>query len=168
MFGDPASAYDSLGNLFHENMTGFGTTITGTKIAKSTSSGYSWTVVQGNTGNDKNWLAADQTSGPYANYVYSTMTNSGSCSFARSTDNGATFNVTTSLSPHFYPGAMPCVGPHGNIQGGSVYVVTNAGGSAFAPVYTFFRSTDGGVTFSTQSSQSFANCVEIMLTTDLG
>jgi len=159
MFGDPAGAYDSLGNLYHENMTGTGTTITGTRIAKSTTSGYSWvSVVPGNSGNDKNWLCADQTGGPYANYIYSTMTNFSSCNFARSTDNGATFNVTTALTPHNLPGAMPCVGPNGSIQGGSVYVVTNAGG-AFSPVYGFFRSTDGGQTFTTQSTQAFANCV---------
>lgn len=159
MFGDPGSAFDSLGNLYHENMTGSGATITGTKIARSTSGGFTWAgVVAGNSGNDKNWLAADQTNGPYKNYVYSAMTNLGSCNFARSTDGGLTFNITSVLSPHQLPGAMPCVGPNGSISGGSVYAVTNSG-SAFSATYTFFRSTDGGATFSTQSSQNFANCV---------
>src|SRR4030095_4394506 len=159
MFGDPASAYDSLGRLYHENMTGSGTTITGTKVARSTDGGFNWAgVVAANSGNDKNWFCADQTAGPYSNYLYSTMTNGASCNSARSTDGGATFNVTASLSPHQLPGAMPCVGPNGSIQGGSVYAVTNAG-SAFAPTYTFFRSTDGGVTFNMMSSQNFANCV---------
>jgi len=159
MAGDPCTAYDSLGNAFFENMLLSGSSIIGTKIAKSTTGGIFWSsVAQANSGNDKNWIAADQTGGPYKGNVYSTMTNSSVCNFARSTDGGATFNVVTSLSPHGLPGAMPCVGPNGSIQGGSVYVVTNAG-SSFSPTYTFFRSTDGGTTFTQQSQAVFANCV---------
>lgn len=159
MAGDPAVVYDSLGNVFHENMQISGSSIIATRIARSSTNGFSWqSVAQANVGNDKNWLAADQTGGPYKNYVYSTMTNGASCNFARSTDGGATFNVVTSLTPHGLPGAMPCVGPNGNIQGGSVYVVTNAG-SSFAALYTFFRSTDGGQSFTQQSQVNWANYV---------
>lgn len=158
MAGDPCTAFDSLGNLYFENMQG-NPTIVGTKIAKSTDGSVTWTsVVQGNVGNDKNWLAADQTGGPYKNYIYSTMTNGASCNFARSTDGGATFTVTTALTPHGLPGAMPCVGPNGNIQGGSVYAVTNYG-SSFAATYSFFRSTDGGASFTTQSTVQWPNFV---------
>lgn len=157
MAGDPCTGFDSVGNAYFENM--WGSTIIGTKIAKSTTGTISWqTPVAANVGNDKNWIAVDQTGGPYKGYVYSTMTNSSSCNFARSTDGGATFNVVTALTPHGLPGAMPCVGPNGGIQGGSVYVVTNAG-SSFSPTYTFFRSTDGGTTFTQQSQAVFANCV---------
>ncbi len=157
MSGDPCTGYDSLGNAYFENM--WGSPIIGTKIAKSTNGTTAWlTPVAANAGNDKNWIAVDQTGGPYKGYVYSAMTNSGSCNFARSTDAGATFNVVTGLAPHGLPGAMPCVGPNGGIQGGSVYVVTNAG-SSFSPTYTFFRSTDGGASFSQQSQVVFANCV---------
>ena len=53
---------------------------------------------------------------------------------------------------------MVCVGPNGTVQGGSVYVVTNSG-SSFSSTYTFYRSTDGGATFSLMSSQNFANYV---------
>ncbi len=157
MTGDPCTAFDSLGNFFFENM--WNNPITGTKIAKSTTGSTSWvSAVPGNAGNDKNWLAADQTNGPYKNYIYSAMTNGGSCNFARSTDGGASFNVVTSLVPHGLPGAMPCVGPNGATSGGSVYVVTNAG-SSFAALYTFHRSTDGGASFSTQTSVGWANYV---------
>lgn len=159
MAGDPCTGYDSLGNAYFENMLLSGASIIGTKIAKSTNGTVTWTTpVQANSGNDKNWIAVDQTAGPYKGYVYSTMTNSSSCNFARSTDGGATYNVVTALTPHGLPGAMPCVGPNGSIQGGSVYVVTNAG-SSFSPTYTFFRSTDGGTTFTQQSQAVFANCV---------
>lgn len=159
MHGDPVVVYDSLGNGFHDNMTGPGSTITGTRVARTTDGGVTWTsIVPGNTGNDKNWMAADQTSGPYANYVYGTMTNGSACNFMRSTDHGATFTITTTLTPHGLPGAMVCVGPNGNISGGNVYVVTNSG-SSFASNYTFFRSTDGGVSFTNMGSQFFANYV---------
>lgn len=159
MAGDPCTGFDSLGNAYFENMLLSGSSIIGTKVAKSTTGGYTWiSTANANTGNDKNWIAVDQTNGPNKNNVYSTMTNGSSCNFARSTDNGTTFTVTTALAPHGLPGAMPCVGPNGTVQGGSVYVVTNAG-SSFSPTYTFFRSTDGGLSFSQQSQAVFANCV---------
>ncbi len=154
--GDPVVAHDSLGNVYFDNMTGG---ITGTLVAVSSNSGVTWNgVVPGNSGFDKNWIAAVQSGGPYTNYVYGTMTSGSGCTFMRSTNRGVSFTVTTSLSPHALPGAMPCVGPNGGTTGGSVYVVTNWG-SSFAAQYTFFRSIDGGLTFATQSTQAFANVV---------
>ena len=156
--GDPVSAYDSLGNLYWMTMNG--PTITGTWVSKSTNNGQTWgTAAASNTGNDKNWLAADQTMGPYANYVYGTMTPG---TFTRSTDQGASFTQTWSFSTQNLPGMMVCVGPNvlagNNVPGGCVYVVTNSG-SSFAATYTFYRSTDGGATFTLSSSQNFANYV---------
>lgn len=154
--GDPIVAYDSIGNLYYENMYG---NITGCKVIKSTNNGNSWgTAVTAIAGNDKNWMACDQTAGPYANYVYTCMTNNSSGNFARSIDNGATFNSTYSATPHSLPGMMVAVGPQGNIQGGAVYIVTNSGGS-FNANYTFFRSNDGGATFTQRSSQQWAGTV---------
>lgn len=151
--GDPVAVYDSLGNLYYDNMKN---PITGTWIAKSTNNAVSWVFanVTANLGNDKNWIAADQTAGPFANFIYGSMTTTGGASFNRSTNGGTSFQNIGTLSPHVLPGTMPCVGPNGSISGGSVYVVTNSG--AFnTPTYTFFRSTDGGATLPTlQSSQS--------------
>jgi hypothetical protein len=160
MAGDPVTAYDSLGTLYYDNMYYSGTNIAGTKVAVSTNNGLTWTISGGNTGNDKNWIAADQTGGPFANYVYGTMTNGGSCAIMRSTNRGASFQYMTALSPHGLPGAMPCVGPNmvnGN-SGGCVYVVTNAG-SSFGATYSFFVSTDGGTTFTLKSQQIFSGYV---------
>jgi hypothetical protein len=154
--GDPVVAYDSIGNLFYENMFG---NITGCKVIKSVNNGVAWTPsVTAISGNDKNWMACDQTSGPYANYVYTVMTNNGVGNFARSTDNGATFASTYTATPHTLPGMMVAVGPQGNTQGGAVYIVTNSGGS-FSAVYTFFRSNDGGATFTQRSTAQWANTV---------
>ncbi|MCX6244864.1 MAG: T9SS type A sorting domain-containing protein [Bacteroidetes bacterium] len=157
MQGDPVVCYDSLGNLFYQNM--YGSSILGAMVIKSSNNGATWSpAVIAIAGNDKNWLACDQTSGPYANYVYCTMTNGGAGNFSRSTDHGVTFTSTFAPTTQSLPGMMVCVGPNGSIQGGNVYVVTNSG-SAFASTYTFYRSTDGGATFTQMSQQSFSGYV---------
>jgi len=155
--GDVLTAFDGSGNLYYENM--YGSSIQGCKIVRSANNGLTWTSpVTAISGNDKNWLAADQTSGPYANNVYTVMTNGSSGNFARSTDLGATWNNTFTPSTQQLPGMMVCVGPNSSIDGGSVYVVTNSG-NAFSSTYTFYRSLNGGASFSFMSSQNFAGYV---------
>ena len=62
MSGDPVTAYDSLGNLYYENMYNSGGNIIGCKVIKSTDNGATWSPsVTAIAGNDKNWIAADQT-----------------------------------------------------------------------------------------------------------
>jgi len=156
--GDPVTAYDSIGNLFYENM--FGSTITGCYVVVSSNNGVNWSApVWAINGNDKNWIACDQTGGPYANYVYTTMTaGSGYGNFARSTNHGLSFTQTASFNTQSLPGMMVCVGPKvtgGDVPGGYVYVVTNSG-SAVAPYYYFYRSSDGGTSFSLVTSVQFA------------
>ena len=69
--------------------------------------------------------------------------------FVRSTDNGASF-VNTFGSTNQLPGMMVCVGPNGSISGGCVYFVTNTG-SSFSPSWSFFKSTNGGASFTLAS-----------------
>jgi hypothetical protein len=158
MAGDPVVAYDSIGNLYYVNLYPK-EQIEGTKVIRSTDNGATWTPsITGVYGNDKCWVACDQTSGPYANYVYVCMTNYTEGAFARSTDHGGSFETTFTPSTQTLPGMSICVGPNGNIQGGAVYCVTNSGNS-FNSVYTFYRSFDGGATFTLMSSQQFANTV---------
>lgn len=159
--GDPVTAYDSLGNLYYETMK---SPITGCWVVKSTNNGATWsTAVTSVAGIDKNWIAADQTMGPFANYVYTTMTaGSGVGNFARSTDGGATWQTTFSPNTQSLPGMMVAVGPNvlngNNISGGCVYVVTHSGTNG-AGIYTFYVSTDGGVTFTQKSSNQFSNYI---------
>ena len=161
--GDPVNAYDSLGNLYYESMFGG---ITGCKVIKSTDNGTTWSAsVTSVSGRDKNWIAADQTSGPYANYIYTTMTGPSTGSvgnFARSTNFGATWTQTDTFNTQVLPGMMVAVGPNvlggSNISGGCVYVVTNSG-SSFASTYSFYVSTDGGLNFTLKSAQNFSNYV---------
>lgn len=157
VYGDPVTAFDSLGNLFYENMIGG---ITGTRFIKSVNGGVTFGAgVVGNNGVDKNWAAADQTNGPYKNYIYTVMTPNGSLSnVRRSINNGVSFIDADTLA-NSYPGMMVCIGPNGSTSGGSVYIVTNTGASAFAVTYNFYRSTTGGTNFVLRSSQNYAGYV---------
>ncbi len=163
MRGDPVIAHDSLGRAYYSNMYG-ASSIVGALVMRSDDNGQTWTnSAVGVSGVDKNWIAADQTSGPYANYVYNTMTGGSSQGrFWRSTDRGTTYSQTATFSNQVLPGMMVCVGPYndnGNdIPGGAVYVVTHSGTNS-AGVYNFYRSTNGGSTFSAMSSQSFSNYI---------
>jgi hypothetical protein len=146
--GDPWTAYDSLGNLYYITLN---SSVSGTWVLKSTTNGQTWgAAVSGCTGNDRETMAADQTNGPFANYVYCGETPG---NFARSTNGGASFTTTASMS-NTLPGFMMAVGagPTG-VSGGAVYVVTSTG--AFqAPTYTVYRSTDGGGSFTNMSTQN--------------
>lgn len=156
--GDPVVAYDSLGNLYYMNMKGL-PNVTGARVVRSPDNGISWEpAVDAIAGYDKCWMACDQTDGPYANYVYATMSGGNGGNFARSTDHGITFQPTFQAETQSLPGMMVCVGPDNNIQGGAVYVVTNSG-SSFASTYTFYRSLNGGETFTQMSQQNFAGYV---------
>lgn len=155
--GDVLTAYDYDGNLYYENM--YGSSIQGCVLVKSTDNGQTWSSpVVAISGNDKNWLAADQTAGPYSNYIYTTMTNSGSGNFSRSTNQGTSFTTTFQPSTQSLPGMMVCVGAWNATDGGAVYVVTNSGGS-FSSTYTFYQSLDGGASFTYKSAQNFAGYV---------
>lgn len=167
MRGDPVTAYDSLGNLYYMNMYG-SVSILGCRLVKSTDNGATWSssVICIN-GRDKNWIACDQTSGPYANYVYCTMTGTSSPqgAFSRSTDNGATFSQTETFNTQTLPGMMVAVGPNtvnGDVPGGCVYVVTHSGSNSNG-TYTFYLSTDGGLNFTQQSSAGFTGYIGVEL-----
>lgn len=156
MMGDVVVTYDGQGRLFYQNMYGG---IDGSKVAFSDDNGATWTsYTNAIVGVDKNWIAADQTDGPFANYVFNTMTANTGGNFSRSTDNGVSYQNTKNFSTQSLPGMMVAVGPDGSTNGGSVYVVTN-NGSSFAANYTFYQSTDGGATFTMKSQQQFANYV---------
>jgi hypothetical protein len=158
--GDPVAAYDSLGNLYYEVMK---SPINACWVAKSTNNGQTWgTAVTSVAGVDKNWIAADQTMGPFANYIYTTMTRSGGGNFARSTDGGATWTNTFAPTTQSLPGMMVAVGPNvlggADTSGGCVYVVTHSGTNS-AGTYTFYVSRDGGVTFTQKSANQFSNYI---------
>ncbi|MCA0388589.1 MAG: glycoside hydrolase [Bacteroidetes bacterium] len=159
--GDPLTAWGRDGVLHYQSMFG---NITGSKNIRSTDGGVTWTAaVTGVDGVDKNWMAIDQTTGPYSNYIYNVMTaGSGMGNIHRSTDGGVTFSRVTQLSTQALPGMMSAVGPYYNgtswVDGGSVFVVTHSGTNA-AGIYSFYHSTNGGATFTLKSQQTFSNVI---------
>lgn len=148
---DPWSAYLSTGVLL------YGSGVNGQYIHRSTNNGQTWaSPVLSVNGFDRNTVGAELTgTGPYANYSYASITGSGGAPFARSTDQGATWTTTTTLSPHSVPGVMIAVGPNGNTNGGCVIVITSSG-PATGVTYYIHRSTDGGASFTMVSSLTVA------------
>lgn len=146
---DPWSAFDSLGNLF------YGSGVTGQYVYKSLNGGQTYSAgILSVNGNDRNTLAADQTGGPYSNYLYAAITPG---NFSRSTNNGASWTQTYAPS-NTVPGTMIAVGPNGSVQGGCVIYVTNTGTTENV-TYTFHRSTNGGANFTVMSSMAVAGYV---------
>jgi hypothetical protein len=156
VLGDPVMTYDSIGNCIYAQLYQNGSTY-GIAVMKTTNKGVNW-VGPYNVWNttvglaDKEWICADQTGGPYSNNVYVVWRQFGAAGmrFTRSTDGGVTWSA-----PHTYSGgqgAFVTVGPNGNTQGGSVYTASTSGGSIVVN-----RSTDGGITFSTQVIAAIVN-----------
>lgn len=148
---DPWTAYLANGRLI------YGSGVSGQYIYTSTNNGTTWTSpVLSVSGNDRNTIGAEVTgTGPYANYLYASITGSGGAPFARSTDLGVSWTTTYTGTPHNLPGVMIASGPNGATNGGCVILVTSSGQS-YGATYTFHRSTNGGATFSVVSSLTVA------------
>lgn len=149
VIGDPVMAYDSLGTCYYAQLYQNGATY-GITVIKSTNKGVTWvnptSVYSTTVGlSDKEWITADQTAGPYSNYVYVGWRQFGSTGmrFSRSTNLGATWSAPLTFQGG--QGAYVAVGPNGNTQGGSVYFAATTGGGMYIN-----RSTDGGATFTPQ------------------
>lgn len=149
VIGDPVMAYDSLGTCFYAQLYQNGTTY-GITVIKSTNKGVTWVnptnVYNTTVGlSDKEWITADQTAGPYSNYLYLGWRQFGSTGmrFVRSTDHGSTWSSPLTFAGG--QGAYVAVGPNGSIQGGSVYFAAVNGSSLVVN-----RSTDGGANFGPQ------------------
>ncbi len=150
--GDPVFCADSLGNFYCAVLS------SGIRLLKSTDKGVTWTNlgnIVSNANADKEWIAADQTGGPYQNHVYMAYVNfatGASVDFHRSTNNGASWSFVGNMgtgTPN--PGPDVAVGPGGRVylawyNGGTVVRVSTDGGATFgASVQASFHSTPGTV-----------------------
>ncbi len=148
--GDPVFCADSLGNFYCAVLSN------GIRLLKSSNKGVSWTNLGNivtNSNADKEWIAADQTGGPFQNHVYMAYVNfatGASVDFHRSTNNGATWSFVGNMgtgNPN--PGPDIAVGPGGRVylawyNGGTVVRVSTDGGASFnASVQASFHSTPG-------------------------
>lgn len=95
---------------------------------------------------DKDWITADTTGGPFNDFLYISWTSIGDGSrilFSRSTDRGMTFSTPQIISDdRGVQGSMPRVGPQGE-----VYVIWLHSRRDRRPEIVVDLSTDGGVTF---------------------
>ena len=165
VWGDPVVLFDSLGNLYYAHLSNpvSGWWIDRIVVQKSTNNGISWNdgvgIGQGTQpqAQDKAWLAVDHSQSPYRGNLYVTWTEfdsygSGNSSdssrirFSKSTNQGTTWSNAITISDvsgdcidsdNTDEGAVPCVGPNGEI-----YV------SWVGPLgLVFDKSLDGGNTW---------------------
>jgi len=150
--GDPVFCADSLGNFYCAVLS------SGIRLLKSSDKGVTWTNlgnIVNNSNADKEWIAADQTGGPFQNHVYMAYVNfatGASVDFHRSTNNGASWSFVGNMgtgTPN--PGPDVAVGPGGRVylawyNGGTVVRVSTDGGASFnAQVQASFHSTPGTI-----------------------
>ena len=165
VWGDPVVLFDSLGNLYYAHLSNpiSGWWIDRIVVQKSTNNGLTWNggvgIYQGMApqAQDKEWLAVDHSQSPYRGTIYATWTefddygssnqsDSSRIRFSKSTDQGITWSQTKVISDvsgncidsdHTTEGAVPCVGPNGEIY------VAWAGPAGIV----LDKSTDGGETW---------------------
>ena len=165
VWGDPVVLFDSVGNLYYAHLSNPippGYWIDRIVVQKSTNNGVSWNDGVGvgfvaPKNQDKEWLAVDHSQSSYRGNIYMTWTefdsygssnpnDSSRIRFSKSTDQGNTWSTAITISDvsgncidsdNTTEGAVPCVGPNGEIY------VSWAG-----PVgLVFDKSIDGGQTW---------------------
>ncbi|MEZ4396910.1 MAG: FlgD immunoglobulin-like domain containing protein [Candidatus Krumholzibacteriia bacterium] len=167
VWGDPCVHFDAFGTAYYAHLS-YGSGPDGwldrIVVQRSLDGGLNWDDGVGVGYNppkdeDKEWLASDQTGGPFHGNVYLAWTefdayestnpaDSSRIRFARSTDHGATWSTAITVSDlggncldadDTVEGAVPAVGPEGQVY------LSWAG---HEQIY-FDRSLDGGQTFGT-------------------
>ena len=167
VWGDPVVLFDSLGNLYYAHLSNpvSGWWIDRIVVQRSTDNGLTWNdgvgIYQGMSpqAQDKEWLAVDHSQSPYRGTIYATWTefddygslnqsDSSRIRFSKSIDQGLTWSPTKVISDvsgdcidsdNTTEGAVPCVGPNGEIY------VAWAGPAGIV----LDRSFDGGETWGT-------------------
>jgi len=147
IIGDPVLTFDSLGRMYYLQMYQNGNTY-GHVIARSDTKGDTWLNPVSSDAfsgglSDKPWITADQSAGPYSNYVYVGWRQFGSSGMrvVRSTDRGNNWSSPITLSGD--QGAYVSVGPSATTSGAYAYFACSSGGSVI-----LYRTSDGGTSWS--------------------
>lgn len=165
---DPVLTADSRGNIYFATiMWETGGPDNGVYVFKSTSGGRRFlpgVAVEAHIGEenppfeDKEWITADTTGGPYNDSLYISWTSLRRSSepnmilFSRSIDGGSTFSTPQAINDDQDPGSgvqgsMPQVGPNGEAYVAWLHFAPNR-----PTEIVIDKSTDGGVTFGVDVS----------------
>src|SRR5439155_183181 len=166
---DPSLAFDTLGNVFYSYIVvyfGNGNGINGTAMGVARSSDGGRTYPQftlfsfeggSNHFNDKPMIAADTNAASrFRDSVYVAWdaavggSTGGGVRFARSTDHGVTFSTVRVDDPHGQGraiGAVPFVGPNGEVNISFYYTRNDITGSRFMTDIYFTQSRNGGTSW---------------------
>jgi hypothetical protein len=170
VWGDPCISVDTAGNFYFYHLTNGSYFIDRMGMHKSTNNGVSygiqsyWQYNPPRAEQDKEWAAVDWTHGPRGNWIYVTWTqfdrynsslptDSSRILFTRSTNGGLNWLDTSTIisrksgtcidDDNTMEGAVPCVGPNGEIYvGWAGPKIINSQFGIF-----FNKSTDGGNTW---------------------
>jgi hypothetical protein len=151
--GDPAFTADAQGNFY---LAALSTSVTSIWVYKSVNAGVTWSLIAsvGSGQVDKEWIAADQTTGTYQNHVYIAFVNfstGASVDVWRSTNNASTWSFVGNMgtgTPN--PGPDIAVDRNGRVilawkgNGGTQVRVSNNGGASFGGAVTASNHTEPG------------------------
>jgi hypothetical protein len=148
---DPTLAWDGAGNVYLAGLAFApgSNNLIGIAIYQSTDGGLGWSapnLIHQSPGDDKQWAMGDNNpASPYFGHVYVVWDDlaAGTCAFARTTDNGASWIGTAGQGPGSMLGNNSFAPQVSVALDGTVYVVWVAGADVM-----FVKSSDGGDTFT--------------------
>jgi hypothetical protein len=148
---DPTLAWDAAGNVYLVGLAFApgSNNLIGMAVYGSADGGRTWSapnLIHQSPGDDKQWAASDNNpASPYHGHVYVAWDDlaAGTCAFARTTDNGASWTGTAGQGPGSALGNNSFAPQVTVAADGTVYVVWVAGSDII-----FVKSTDGGGSFT--------------------
>jgi FlgD Ig-like domain len=151
---DPVLGFDSQGKFFYSSLS----QVLSCLLFPSSDGGRTWGPAALAWGGDKQWIAVDRTGGPGQDHVYEAWSSESNptpgLTFSRSSDDGVTFEVPTSI-PHEPIWGTLDVGPDGTVYvagsegpNGVLYVGRSSGArdAGAAPSFTSVPVDLGGRT----------------------
>ena len=155
MLGDPSLAVDTTGadagTLYYASLAFDQKVADAIVLGRSTDGGatFDWTLVPGvASGRDKEWIAVDNSGGPFDGTIYLAWTqftsgNNGQIELVRSADGGHTWSTPQILGAGIVQGARIAVA-----SDGTALVTWESDVTSTNPSISWTRSTNGGASFA--------------------